>query len=293
MKNLIVVVRMILIVILPQLIMACTTIPSLKEASNNSISYEFTHEKFDRVLQRYVDNQGRVDYAALQKQADDLEAYYSLVAQYSPDSHPEIFADENARLAYWINAYNAAAIKIVLKHYPISGVGDVPISSPLFFIPGKWRFFVFHRLRFGNVATNLYYLENSIIRKRFNEPRIHFAVNCASVGCPHLPRSAFTGPLLNQQLDQETRKFFSQPRNFEINRQHKTILLSSILDWYQDDFIDWLKIRYPEQKKFSLLDYVAHYVSTDVAEELRGPASDYRIQFIPYDWSLNDSKTQL
>ncbi len=291
MKNLVVVIRGVLIVILSQLMTACTTIPSLKETNKNSISYEFTHEKFDQVLQRYVDNQGRVDYTALQKQADDLEAYYSLVAQYSPDSNPELFADKNARLAYWINAYNAAAIKIVLKYYPISSVGDVAIPAPLFFIPGKWRFFVFHRPRFGNVVTNLYYLENNIIRKRFNEPRIHFAVNCASVGCPHLPRSAFTGASLNQQLDRETRKFFSQPQNFEINRKNKTILLSSILDWYQDDFIDWLKNRYPEKKNYSLLDYVAHYVDRDIGKELRGSAADYKILFIPYDWRLNDAKS--
>ena len=278
-----------LIIVLSHLMVACTAIPPLKESNQERID-EFTHEKFDRVLHQYVNDQGRVDYTALQKQAADLEAYYSLVAQYSPDSNPELFADKNARLAYWINAYNAAAIKIVLKYYPISGVGDVNMPGALFFIPREWRFFVFHRPRFGNVATNLYYLENNIIRKRFNEPKIHFAVNCASVGCPHLPSRAFTGALLNQQLKRETRKFFSQPRNFQINRQNKTILLSSILDWYQDDFIDWLNTRYPNKKKYSLLDYVAHYVDRDTAKELRGSAADYKILFIPYDWSLNDAK---
>jgi len=286
-------IRVILIIGLLQLMMACTAVPSLRDSNQTVAPYEFSHEKFDQVLNRHVDDQGRVDYTALQKQADDLEDYYSLVTQYSPDSNPELFADKNARLAYWINAYNAAAIKIVLRYYPISGLSDVDRPRALFFVPGKWRFFVFHRPRFGNVATNLYYLENSVIRKRFNEPRIHFAVNCASVGCPDLPRDAFTGPLLDQQLEREAHKFFSQQRNFQINQQNKTVLLSSILDWYEDDFIDWLKTRYPEQQKYSLLDYVAHYVDADTAKELRGPASGYGIQFIPYDWNLNDSKAQL
>ncbi len=282
-----------IIIGLLQLVMACTAIPSLERPYQAAVSQEFSHETFDQVLQHFVNDQGRVDYTALQKQADDLEDYYSLITKYSPDSNPELFADKNARLAYWINAYNAAAIKIVLNYYPISGVNDVDRPGVLFFIPGKWRFFIFNRPRFGNIATNLYYLENSIIRKRFDEPRIHFAVNCASVGCPHLPRNAFTGPLLDLQLERETRKFFSQQRNFRIDRQNKLIFLSSILDWYEDDFIDWLKTQYLKQKKYSLLDYVAHYIHADAAKELRGSASNYRIQFIPYDWNLNDSKTQL
>ena len=286
-------IRVILIIGLVQLMMACTAVPSLRDSNQAVVSSEFSHEKFDQVLQRHVDHQGRVDYTALKEQADDLEDYYYLVTQYSPDSNPELFADKNARLAYWINAYNAAAIKIVLEYYPISGVGDVTRPYALFFVPGKWRFFVFHRPRFGNVATNLYYLENSVIRKRYNEPRIHFAVNCASIGCPYLPRDAFTGPLLDQQLEKEARKFFSQQRNFRINRQTKTVFLSSILDWYEDDFIEWLKIRYPKKQEHSLLDYVAHYVDVDTVKKLRGSASGYRIQFISYDWGLNDSKAQL
>lgn len=282
-------IRGLLLCCLLLLITACTAIPPLSKAQPEAVPRQFSHEKFDRVLRRYVDAQGRVDYTALQKQAGDLEAYYALIAQYSPDSYPQLFANEDDRLAYWINAYNAAAIKIVLNYYPISGIEDVDKPGALFFVPGKWRFFVFNRPRFGEISTSLYYLENSVVRKRFNEPRIHFALNCASVSCPYLPRSAFTGLMLDQQLERETRIFFSQTRNFHIDHANKTIFLSSILDWYQDDFIDWLINRYPRQQDVSLLDYIALYVDADTADKLRGSVADYNIEFIPYDWNLNDS----
>lgn len=242
------------------------------------------------MLGEYVNHQGRVNYTGLQQNSADLDAYFSLISQYSPDATPSLFADEDARLAYWINAYNAAAMNIVLTYYPITSVDDISSPKALFFIPGKWRFFVFNHAQFGGVYTNLYYLENSLIRERFTDPRIHFALNCASVGCPHLPRYAFTGPLLDQQLDRETRKFFSQTRNFRIDHQQKLIFVSSILDWYQGDFIDWLAVNYPEKTNHHLLDYIALYVDAETAVTLAEMRENYSIEFLTYDWTLNDAK---
>ena len=113
----------------------------------------FSHAPFERVLERYVDQHGRVDYSALKNDPHDLELYYFQLATYSPDSHPELFPTEHGKLAYWINAYNAAVIKAVLTHYPIRSVEDVKPPFPLFFLPRKSGFFVFQRLTFGGTPT--------------------------------------------------------------------------------------------------------------------------------------------
>lgn len=271
------------------LLSACTTIsPSLKLFETPQLS-EFSHQIFDQTLQQNVDNFGRVDYQGLKKQPDAIEAYYQSISQYSPDSHPELFSSEQHRLAYWINAYNAAVITTVLRYYPIAGIEEVKPPLPLFFLPDKTGFFVFQRPVFGNVSTSLYYLENNVIRERFKEPRIHFALNCASRGCPALPNYAFTGDQLNQQLEKEAQRFFSESRNFSVDSTTKTVFLSAILDWYQDDFIDWLKIQHPE-KNATLIDYVALYLPKEKTRQLLQLASDYEIKFIPYDWRLNDQK---
>ena len=111
-----------------------------------------THAGLDRVLRRFVDEEGRVDYRALKKDEADLQAYYAQVAAYSPDSHPDLFPARADRLAYWINAYNAAVLVNVLRHYPIAGVTQVKAPAPLFFMPERSGFFYFHRLLFGGRA---------------------------------------------------------------------------------------------------------------------------------------------
>ena len=271
------------------LMSACTTIsPRVNQATNVEPEI-FSHHQFDSVLQQTVNQQGQVDYPSLQAQGDELEAYYQLISQYSPDSHPELFPTEQDRLAYWINAYNAAVIKIVLKYYPIDGIEDVKPPSALFFLSDKTGFFFFQRPSFGGVNTSLYYLENSVIRKRFAEPRVHFALNCASRGCPKLPDYAFNGNQLEQQLQHEARKFFSEPRNLKIDPENKTIWMSSIMDWYEDDFIDWYESRYPGHEA-SLINYVALFLPEQQAQLLTSHAADFEVQFIAYDWTLNDQE---
>ncbi len=274
------------------LLSACTTIsPSLNEVEDLQQD-SFSHQRFDLVLRQTVDDKGRVDYQTLKAQPGKIEAYYQLISHYSPDNHPELFPTEHHRLAYWINAYNVAVIKTVLNYYPITGIEQVSPPFPFFFLPDKTGFFVFQRPIFGTVSTSLYYLENSVIRERFAEPRIHFALNCASGGCPRLPDYAFTGEQLEQQLETEARRFFSEPRNFRIDSENKTIYLSSIMDWYENDFIDWYQIQYPE-KKATLINYIALYLPENKVKQLQKYASGYNIEFTPYDWSLNDQNPAL
>lgn len=247
---------------------------------------EFSHAELDAVQSRFVDAEGRVDYQALAKDPADLERYYLAVASYSPDSHPEMFATSEDELAYWINAYNAAVLKTVLSYYPIASVTDVVAPFPLWVFSDKIGFFLLQRVILGGEPTSLYALENSVIRRRYREPRVHFALNCASRGCPRLPQEAFAGDQLDEQLEQQTRAFFAEERNLRIDHEAGVVHLSRILDWYEDDFTDWLAEHHPGRPA-TLIEYVSLYVPPERAAEL-SRARDYELRFLPYDWALND-----
>ncbi len=260
------------------LIAACTTIrpgPGAVELPEGS----FSHGRWDRVLQQHVDSAGRVDYAGLAANPRELDAYFEQIAGFSPDSHPHLFRDRDARLAYWINAYNASVIKAVVEAYPISSVGDVGF--------GFWKigFFVQQKIVVGGTSMSLYYLENSIVRERFRDARIHFALNCASASCPTLPNRAFQAATLQERLDQEARRFVAATRNVRVDHDRRVIYLSSIFDWYESDFTDWPTPGLPRHP--SLLDYISHYAEAELQADL-ARAGRYDIRFDTYDWSLND-----
>lgn len=266
----------------------CTTIAPDRTAGPAPQPVEvFDHALFNGILTRFVDAAGQVDYTALKQEPEQLERYYAQVSTYSPDSHPHLFPGRDHQLAYWINAYNAAAIKTVLRYYPIGSVLDVKQPPLFFFLSDKSGFFFFQRLSFGGATTSLYYLENSVVRKRYRDPRIHFALNCASRGCPRLPREAFTGARLDQQLDRETRRFLSESRNFRVDHSRRSIYLSEIFKWYKKDFVQWYEKRNPDRKG-DLLSYITHYLPADKAAELKQIREDYTIRFDAYDWMLND-----
>jgi Protein of unknown function, DUF547 len=268
------------------LLAGCTTLhPVGPRGAQLAPPATFTHEAFSRVLQRFVDDEGRVDYAGLKAEPSDLERYYQLVAAYSPDSNPELFPTESSKLAYWINAYNAVSMSIVVAHYPIDGIGDIGAPFPFSLFSQRSGFFFFQRATFGGKTTSLYYLEHYVIRKRFAEPRVHFALNCASRGCPHLPRHAFSGQHLDAELEREVRRFFAEERNLRIDHAERRVFLSSILNWYKGDFLDWYAKRFPDREA-TLLTYAATYCP-ERADELRR-AAGYSIDFVPYDWRLND-----
>lgn len=270
-------------------LVGCTAIKPLPGPNRTLVAPgTFSHEDLDRVLRRFVDEQGRVDYAALKNDPHDLDRYYFLIASDSPDSHPDLFPTMQSKLAYWLNAYNTAVIKTVLTYYPISSVEDIRPPLALFFLPDKSGFFLFQQVTFGNKMISLYAVEHQVIYARFVDPRVHFALNCASIGCPRLPRQAFSAEHLDEQLDHEARKFLSEERNFAIDHEEKTVWLSSIFDWYEGDFLQWYESRFPS-KKAKLLDYLALYVSPERAEELKR-AARYQIRFVPYDWRLNDQR---
>ncbi len=269
---------------------ACTTIRPVegdqppRDAASGAA--QFSHELLDRVLNDRVDDRGRVDYAALAQDSSDLDAYYLQLSRISPDSHPELFPTRNDRLAYWINGYNAGALTAVLTHYPIAAVAEVKPPAALFFLPEKSGFFLLQRLLFGGESTSLYALENDLIRPRFKDPRIHFALNCASRGCPRLPNRAFTADTLEAELDRETRRFVSEDRNVRIDAAARRLYLSSLFDWYEEDYLSWLGEKQP-RKKATIVDYVALYLPPEKAALLDGDPP-FTVEYVDYDWGLND-----
>ncbi|MDJ0624483.1 MAG: DUF547 domain-containing protein, partial [Desulfocapsaceae bacterium] len=250
---------------------------------------QFSYASYAAVLSTHVNQDGMVNYKNLVADPEQLDQFYAQLASFSPDSHPALFPSENHELAYWINAYNATVLKGVVEYYPIDSVEDVEHPGILFFFPDKSGFFFFQRFTYGGQETSLYYLENYVIRGRYDDPRFHFALNCASLGCPVLPQVPFLGETLESQLDQETRKFINDPEKVRYDPAAKTLYLSSIFNWYEEDFTGWLKNRSPVEQP-SLIDYVLLYLSPEIADLVQQNRSDVIIAYLPYDWGLNDLK---
>ena len=264
---------------------ACATVRLQPLSGGQIVVYgPFSHAELEPVLRRFVDDDGQVDYAALRADPAALNRYYYQVGRYSPDSHPEIFPTPADRLAYWINAYNAAVLAAVLAHESIDSVLAVGPPFPLSFLPRQSGFFVFQRIVLGGRARSLCSLEKRI-RKRFEDPRVHFALSRAARGGPPLPRRPFSAQRLDEQLDDAARAFVGGPRNVRIDHTERVVYLSSIFDWYRGDFLDWYAQRYPGTEP-TLVRYVELYADDEQAEALRSAAT-YAMRFVPYDWDLN------
>lgn len=244
----------------------------------------------DELLKQFVNQTGQVDYTSLKRDPQALEHAYQLISKTSPDSHKDLFASYEARFSYWVNAYNVAAMKGVIDHYPITSVRDVKPTS-LYSLFDGGGFFAALKFRFGSKKMSLYKLERGLIFKRFQDPRLHFALNCASIGCPELPNTAFSENTLEDQLEAETRDFLRSPRNLRIDHAKKTIELSSLFDWYRDHFEDW-PAKTGAAPAGSITAFIAPYLEEEHQNPLLADGSDYEITFIPYDWNLNDQAIQ-
>jgi hypothetical protein len=216
-------------------------------------------EPWATVLNEHVDDGGRVDYAGLAKNRDALDRFVAALSVVGPASRPELFPTRDDRLAYYLNAYNALVLFNVLEHYPLDSVND-----------GKVGFFYLTRFRLDGDRTNLYDLENSLIRPEFKEPRVHFALNCASVGCPRLPRVPFRAEELEQQLAHEAHVFLHEVRNVSV--EDGEVVLSEVFDWFEEDFardpLAWIR---------------------EQATDLDLPA-EAKVRFRPWDWALNEQR---
>lgn len=229
----------------------------------DSDSSPVSHEIWDELLTEHVDEYGLVDYPGLRADSARLQEYLTLLESAHPNDSNWT---KNERLAYWINAYNAFTVELILDHYPVASIKDIKNGIP--FVSTVWDI-DFIKIQSRNYTLNN--IEHGIIRKYFDEPRIHFALVCAAMSCPKIQRFAYTADELDEQLDTAGRTFLNDPYRNEISAD--SVKLSKLLDWYWGDFKD----TYPD--RHALID--KYYAGADV------PAST-EIEFLDYDWALND-----
>lgn len=245
----------------------------------------YSHRHFERLLRKYVDGRGKVDYASWHSSEDDrhaLESYLAAVSSYSPDTTPERFPDRNDALVYWIYSYNAYVIWSILRHWPIASVTDV--KAPLELVSGL-GFFYRQRFLFGEEPYSLYAVENDKIRASFKDPRIHFVLNCASESCPVLRAELPDGEALEPMLQLAALDFVADERNVHIDHGARRIELSTIFRWFQRDFINDLRRRGVPSGN-GPLDYIIDIAPEPLKQSLRD-AAGYEVVYADYDWSLN------
>ena len=221
----------------------------------------FDHGALDAVLKKYVRPGGRVDYDGLAKDHDNLDRYIRSLAAAPIDS-----LGRNEHLALLINAYNAFTLRLILDHYPLKSIKDVPASQ-------RWDA---KRWNVGGNTWSLAQIENEQLRPDFREPRIHFAIVCGSVGCPPLRAEAYAGERLEGQLSDQALYVHSHDRWFRYDAASGAVQLTSIYRWYSGDF---------EQVAGSVVDFVARYAPAlkRAIDSGRKPS----VRWLDYDWSLN------
>lgn len=221
------------------------------------------HSLYARLLERHVQD-GLVDYAGLKNDRAPLDEYLEVMGGINPDT-----LSENEQLAFYINLYNAATMRLIVGHYPIESIKDV---GSFFSSPWKARIVVLN----GEMVS-LDHIEHEIVRPRFEEPRVHFALNCSARSCPPLMNVPYMAETLEDQLTEATINYLNDGKNnYLVGR---ILYVSKIFDWFSEDFPDdlphWIK-RYARGALGRALD------------ETETEGLSLRVEFLKYDWGLND-----
>lgn len=237
----------------------CTITPRTFQPADPIAPELASHQTWDRIVQAHIQD-GHVDYPAIQD-GGRLDGYLAELNRIDPTTLPT----RQHQLAFWINAYNAFAVKGILDHY-----------SPMT-LWGRYRYFIGRGYQVGGTAINLYDLERQVLIEQFHEPLMHFAIVCASTSCPKLQPWAYQPEQLDRQLVQVAKAFINDPTRNRFDRTQKVASLSMIFHWFEKDF---------SSAAGSVLAYIARYVDDpELAKELTRPG--YRIEYLDYDWSLN------
>ncbi len=233
------------------------------------------HSAWDRLLKAYVvlgdDGIARADYARFKAEG------HAAVKQYVRDLEAVDVAalDRPEQFAFWANLYNAKTIDVVLDAYPVRSIKDIRLGGGLLatFTGGPWKAKV---TKVAGMELSLDDIEHAILRPIFKDPRVHYAVNCASIGCPNLGPEAFTGTDLERQLDAAARVYVNHPRGATVSKGG--LVVSSIYSWFQTDF---------GGDDQGVIAHLRTYGNDSLKSELSGVTS---IRDHAYDWSLNDTR---
>jgi hypothetical protein len=257
---------------------------------SGTASGQFSYDLYADVLTTYVDDTGMVDYAGLKANRDKLDRFGQAMASLDRKEFDSWTDDQ--KIAFWINAYNALTLQVIIDHYPIepSWLGSLRFpDNSIRQISGVWDEITFPVM--GKEMT-LDQIEHDTLRADFDEARIHMALVCAAMGCPPLRNEAYTGPNLDGQLDDQSRRFLRNPKKFRIDQPNAVVYLSSIFSWFGEDFIPEYGIAEPfgdfSRTEAAVLHFVSLYVPKKEKEYVK--AGNYSVDYLDYDWSLNEQK---
>lgn len=222
-----------------------------------------SHDEWTVLLKKHVDNTGKVSYRGFVEDKAALESYLDLLSAHPPDREAW---NREEQIAYWINAYNAFTVKLIVDNYPLKSITEL---RPLLNIPMINT--VWHKkfFKIGGKDFSLDRIEHKILRKEFDEPRIHFGINCASYSCPPLRNEAYLPDRLNDQLEDQAKVFINDERWNRI--ENNSAEISRIFNWFEGDFT----------RNSGLISYLNKYSKIQLK-------NDARISYTEYDWRLNE-----
>jgi hypothetical protein len=230
---------------------------------------QIDHSVWNGLLNKYVDDDGMVNYAAWKASASDANALKQYLAALGCGD-PAAATTKAGKLAFWINAYNALTVHGILQVYPTSSIRNHTAKLIGYNI---WQDLP---LPVAGAKYSLEDIEHKILRK-LGEPRIHFAIVCASIGCPRLRNEAYTPQAIESQLADNARDFFSRKRNLQVDPSGREVRVSTILEWFGEDFGS------TPQKA---LAWSAAYMPDDATRQLI-EAGGFTVRYLDYDWNLN------
>ncbi len=222
-----------------------------------------SHKTWNELLKANVSTDGSVDYRGFVEEKAKLNTYLKSLSENAPDRKTW---SKDEQLAYWINAYNAFTVKLIVDNYPVESIKDLGPKLKIPLIKDVWHYKFFE---IGGQESSLDEIEHSILRKEFEEPRIHFAINCASVSCPPLLNEAFEADIIDAQLEKVAKRFINDSSRNKISPG--AVQISSIFSWFKGDFT----------KNGSLIDFLNKYSTTKIN-------SKAKVSFLDYDWNLNE-----
>ena len=228
-----------------------------------SVANVYSDVQWDNILKKYVDDKGFVNYQKLKENRKELDDY---VKDNIQNKQVDKLIKQEQK-TFWINTYNALTVQLIINYYPIKSIRKIAFGRP-------WS----KKHLVGGGKKTLDDIEHKILRKWDpSDPRVHFAVNCASIGCPILLNESFKVDILDNQLDKQAKVFINSESSVRVDKNKGIVYLSSIFKWYKKDFIT---------ETTTLIDYILKYREAD-KEYLQKNKDKIKIKFIKYDWNLN------
>jgi Protein of unknown function, DUF547 len=236
---------------------SCLT--GIPRGSNKAV----THEAWTSLLQKHVNEKGMVNYKGFIADSTALNSYLQVLS----DNAPAGSWSREEKLAYWINAYNAFTVKLITQYYPLKSIKDIGPAAQIIFVNTPWdkKFF-----SIGGKSMTLNTIEHKILRKKFKEPRIHFAVNCASISCPKLLNSAYEAATMEAQLAAQARAFLADTDKNQVTADNPK--LSSIFKWFNGDF---------KKTGLSKVAFINQYAPLKINDNAN-------LDYLDYNWNLNE-----